>query len=357
MKRRTFLTSTAAVAVVGMGAGAQLLTNPVGGAAEAGAQTSPETGRTTAPVERGDLATEREFRATVSFGDTWTLTTDLEGTITQAHALGTIVGFGETLLRVDDRPLYLGKGSMPMFRRLEKLDTRLRDENGDRLQLLNGFDVAQLQYFLLEAGHGADGELEVDATFGSSTEKAVKGWQKAVGLSESGAVGNGELVFAADPVRVATTTRVGDRFESLDVNNALPAVLVDTSNRDRSAFTVGGPVAIELADQTSLAGRVDKQEQVTAADGSTVWRTTISTNDALPGDASTATVTVLTVVADDVLHVPVGALLALAEGGFAVELDQGPTTKLVGVDVGEVLDGRAEIEGSVEEGATVVVAR
>ena len=42
--------------------------------------------------------------------------------------------------------------------------------------------------------------------------------------------------------------------------------------------------------------------------------------------------------------VPVGALLALAEGGYAVEVVDGSGSEhLVGVDVGEILDGKAEI--------------
>jgi multidrug efflux pump subunit AcrA (membrane-fusion protein) len=56
--------------------------------------------------------------------------------------------------------------------------------------------------------------------------------------------------------------------------------------------------------------------------------------------------------------VPVGALLALAEGGYAVEVVDGDgTTHLVGVDIGEILDGKVEISGGVEVGDSVLVAR
>ena len=67
-------------------------------------------------------------------------------------------------------------------------------------------------------------------------------------------------------------------------------------------------------------------------------------------------VVVSTTVADDVLIVPVAALLAPAEGGYAVEIVDGSSTHLVAVDVGAILDGRAEIDGDVAEGDTVVVA-
>ena len=66
-------------------------------------------------------------------------------------------------------------------------------------------------------------------------------------------------------------------------------------------------------------------------------------------------VVVATTLADDALIVPVAALLAPAEGGYAVEVVEGPATA-----------GRrrrrcdprraAEISGDVAEGDTVVVA-
>ena len=104
------------------------------------------------------------------------------------------------------------------------------------------------------------------------------------------------------------------------------------------------------------AGQVTEQQQVRADDGSTVWRTTI-TVDADLGDASEATVEAITVIAEQVLLVPVGSLLALAEGGFAVELvrlDGLPV--LTTVEVGEVVDGLAEITGDIKVGDEVVVA-
>ena len=63
--------------------------------------------------------------------------------------------------------------------------------------------------------------------------------------------------------------------------------------------------------------------------------------------------------ADDVLAVPVGALLALAEGGYAVEVVAADgTTSLVGVKLGLASDETdlVEVRGDLHEGDTVVVA-
>lgn len=357
MNRRRFLIAGGGAAVVGAAAVLapwdRIATDEAGAQPPAG---DPGPATATAIVTRGDLATERDFNATVSFGDTRALTTTASGTITWRRARGEIVRFGETLIRIDDRPLLLVAGAVPLYRELRRIDTRGRDENGRRLELQDGLDVAQLQAYLLSAGFDADGVLEADAVFGTATETAVKAWQQDAGLAVSGRVDATQMVFANEPVRVAADLRVGDPFGSLEVTDAVAAVIVDTSNRDRGALAVGTSVSIDLPDAASVAGLVTNQEQTAAADGSRIWRTTIEPAGDLPADASTATVRVVDIVAADVVRVPTSALLALAEGGFAVELvdDDGGAT-LVRVDVGDVLDGLAEVSGGLTEGDVVVV--
>jgi membrane fusion protein, multidrug efflux system len=57
---------------------------------------------------------------------------------------------------------------------------------------------------------------------------------------------------------------------------------------------------------------------------------------------------------DNVLTVPVAALLALAEGGYGVELVEGDSTRTVPVTTGLFAGGRVEVTGDgVTEGATV----
>ena len=358
MNRRTFLTTgLAATVLVGAGVAATS-TDLLASGAETAAEPGDVSGSalTTATVERGDLSAQREFKATVSFGEAWAVNTSAAGTITQRHAIGTVVNFGEMLARIDHKPLFLGEGGMPMYRELYRLASGTRDEYGNRLDLITGYDVAHLQTFLLAAGFDADGKLEVDGVFDTVTEKAVKAWQKAVGLPVSGRVDDSQLVFSPEPLRIVSDSRIGATFDGIEVNSVEATVLVETSNRDRAALPLGAEVQVTLADQTELSGVVTDQKQATGDDGSPVWRTTIVPGDELPGDASTATVTVTEVLAEDVLHVPVGALLALAEGGFAVEVPSGAGSTLVAVEVGEVLDGRAAITGDLEEDTKVLVA-
>ncbi len=356
MSRRSLLTSAVGLVVVIGAATVATTTDALSSGTDAGSEsTAASASFDTVDARRGDLSVDREFKASISFGDSWTVTTAAAGTITSQNLIGTIVGFGETLIRIDDKPLFLAQGAMPMYRELFKVDTRQRDLNGKRLELLTGLDVGQLQSFLLDGGFDADGKLEADGIFGDSTVKAVKAWQEAVGLPITGRVDSAQIVFAPDPVRIASDSRVGAGFLGLEVNNAESSVLIDTSNRDRGALPVGSSVRVTPTNATTLVGVVDDQEQVSGADGSLVWRTTITVDEALPGDTSTATVVVTETLAEDVLIVPVGALLALAEGGFAVEVPTQTGTNLVRVEVGEVLDGQAEISGDVAVGDQIVM--
>jgi hypothetical protein len=75
-------------------------------------------------------------------------------------------------------------------------------------------------------------------------------------------------------------------------------------------------------------------------------------------EGSAVDVKVPVTAATDVLSVPVEALLAVAEGGYAVEVRDGATTRLVGVDTGAFADGRVEIAGTtgeIADGLEVVI--
>jgi peptidoglycan hydrolase-like protein with peptidoglycan-binding domain len=221
---------------------------------------------------------------------------------------------------------------------------------------LEGADVEQLQRFLLGQGFDDEGRLEADGVFGYSTERAVEDWQESLGVDETGRVGPTQVVFSPTPLRIAADARVGSAFAGLEVTEAAPIVTVDTDSADRDLLPIGNPVSVELADGTELTGVVSNQERALLDDGTAVWRTTIDLDDQPPADASSVLVHSAVTVEEDVLIVPVGALLALAEGGFAVEVVDGSSAGLVAVEVGTVIGGLAEISGAVEPGDEVVVA-
>jgi hypothetical protein len=81
----------------------------------------------------------------------------------------------------------------------------------------------------------------------------------------------------------------------------------------------------------------------------------MSSSTAVP-DGLPVDVEVTTVAADDVLVVPVDALLALAGGGYAVEVDDGGgSTHLVRVDLGVFADDLVAVTGDLAAGDQVVL--
>ena len=74
-------------------------------------------------------------------------------------------------------------------------------------------------------------------------------------------------------------------------------------------------------------------------------------------DSSPVEVLVTAERAEGVLSVPVDALLAVAEGGYAVERVRSGHTQLVGVEPGAFADGYVQVTGDLTEGDEVVVPR
>ena len=86
-------------------------------------------------------------------------------------------------------------------------------------------------------------------------------------------------------------------------------------------------------------------------------------------DQAPVKVFVTTEISENVLYVPVNALIALAEGGYALEIyegeaeegvfegESGVDTIYVAVEIGVFTDGFVEIKGNITKGQLVVVPR
>jgi multidrug efflux system membrane fusion protein len=333
--------------MVGLAVAAVPLTGMVldAGASSESTSTTTQSTIATATASRGDMTTDYEFDGHVDYGDAWNIPITAEGVVTQSSDQGATIQFGETLITIGRQPVVLSDGDVPMYRDLYRTSPRM-----------SGPDVSQLQRFLLDQGFDDDGRLEVDGVFGYSTERAVEDWQEALGLEETSRVDQSVIVFSPVPLRISSESKVGAAFTGLEVTEAVPLVTVDTNSLDRSGLPVGDEVTVELADGSTMPGVITDQARKILEDGSTVWRTYIELDDDPPPDTSAVLVQSTVVAAEDVLHVPVSALLALAEGGYAVEKVTSDGTELVGVEVGEVVGGLAEVSGDIAVGDEVVVA-
>jgi hypothetical protein len=100
-----------------------------------------------------------------------------------------VIGRGETLWRIDNRPVALMYGPVPAYR-------TLKEGIGD------GPDVAELNRNLIDLGFDPYGEIDEDAHFGAATAAAVRRWQESEHLPKTGEVELGRIVFAPGARRV-----------------------------------------------------------------------------------------------------------------------------------------------------------
>jgi len=322
-------------------------------AASAATNSTASNARETATVTRRDLAETTDASGTLGYGSTRDLAVAAHGTITALPAVGVTVDRGGQLAEVDGRPVVLLIGDRPAWRALNEGVT-------------DGPDVEQLEANLIAMGYATEQLLGPNEKWTHATTVAVKKWQTDLGVETTGAVAPGDIVYASGPVRVAQlTAQPGDQAggPTLKVTDTRRVVAVSLDAAQQSLVKVGNKVQVELPDGTVTNGTVSTVGTVAAAgqQGSDpTIPVTVTLDDQNVGtglDAAPVTVKLTTKQATSVLAVPVASLLALAEGGYAVERVTGVnSTSLVGVQTGVFAGGMVEVSGDLHEGDQVVTA-
>lgn len=324
-----------------------------------GTDASSTPSRETATVQRRDLTETEEFDGELGYGEPRELRSGGAGTLTALPAVAAVIHRGESLWEVDGAagPILL-HGARPMWRSLR---------NG----VDDGADVRQLEENLVALGFPSeltvDGQLTVDDEFDARTTAAVKAWQKARGVEVTGVVDQRDVIFAAGDVRIAELlANVGDPAEGAIVSVTGPTqiVMLDIDADKVDLLPAGSEVQVELPDGSLVDAVVYAISQVaTSTDDGMGGRTdpTLEAVVALTGavdalDSAPVTVVVTRTEASGVLTVPVRALLALAEGGYAIERVLPAGTELVPIELGVFGDGVVEALGDIAEGDEVVVA-
>jgi hypothetical protein len=286
-------------------------------------------------------------------------------TFTMLPAVGQVVSRGQALYAISGRPVVLLYGST--------VPTRAFTAG-----MSAGADVAELNANLdaLGYGHGLAGDA-----FTAVTASAIDALQAARGSSATGALPLGSVVFEPGAARVTSVTpALGASVTPgpvLGITSTTPQVTIELPAAEQSSVKVGDAVAITLPNDqatpgvVSSVGTVAKEpaskgsEGAGGGSGAEEGGATIEV-DVAPSEpdavghleAAPVTVSITTASVRRALVVPVDALLALAGGGYALEVVEGRVHRLQAVTLGLFDDaaGLVQVSGQgLSAGQRVVV--
>lgn len=252
------------------------------------------------------------------------------------------------------------------------------DEDFDRTLALgveDGDDVVVLEQLLADLGYDADGDLEVDDEFDEATAQAIEDWEEDLqdeweDLIIDGAVSVGEFVTVEPGTRIDTVTqREGDNValgselftSATSSGNRIVTTAIEVAEQDK--LLEGAQVEVEFPDGSVVAGVVtaiatSSSKDPTNPEAEAQLAVEISLSEvpdsALNFNELDVEVKLVEDLATGATVVPAAALVATADGGFAVEVVNGNSTSFVAVDPGMFTDGFVEVTG-IDPGTAVVV--
>lgn len=333
----------------------------------------------TAEITRTDLSTSRTLRGSLGYGVPRVVKGGRDGVVTSLPRPGQVMKRGAVMYRVNDDPVPLFFGSPPLYRTLSEPGTVGRDvsmvlKNLKALGYATGVQPRPGDKVSKpapapdpQASTPALAPTRVTVRTGESVLtasliRAVKRWQRDVGMPDDGVLEVGDLVVAPGAVRVDTVSAVvGDSAaaELMSVTRTTKVVTAQPDVAEAGSMSKGDPVTLRMPDGAEAPGKVGAIANVATAAA-----------DQEPGSPQQVTVTIdLTGAAShldggdveikvrgetraDVLAVPVNALLALREGGYALQL---PDNTLLPVETGLFAMGLVEVTGKgLREGMAVV---
>jgi hypothetical protein len=311
----------------------------------------------TATVTRTNLSNSQTLAGTLGFGAASTVTGKGTGTITSLPQAGATISRGEALYGVDDQPVIVFYGSSPLYRTLA-LPT-------DSTPPPEGPDVTVVSSNLKALGY----KVPAGDTFTQALSDAVKKWQKKIGMAQTGTLGVGQIVVFPGAVRInAIQGQLGDSAAEpvLAVTPTDKVITVPVAATNLTGIATGNKVTITLPNGRQVPGTVGAISQTVQGNNNqqqdqnsppNVNVTVAADNAADVANLAAAPVQVAFTTSgkNNVLAVPVTALLALRGGGYAVQL---PGGKLIPVQTGLFANGEVEVSGpGVTEGLRVQTAQ
>ncbi|RAS64130.1 putative peptidoglycan binding protein [Lentzea atacamensis] len=342
MKRKVVITAIIAAVLLGTG-GVVVLTRVA--SSQANAEPPKPDPVKTAPVKKTNLADQQSISGQLGYGAERALAGRKGGTITGLPDQGAVIDRGKAVYSADAKPVPLFYGSLPLYRDLEA-------------GMPNGPDVKVVEENLSALGFKDFGAP--DEKFTSYTAAAIKKWQKANGLEQNGKLGQGDVVVQPGAIRVSSlVAQLGAPAggEVMKVTGTERAVTVELDTNKQRLAKIGEKVELSIPGGKPTTGTI---QSVTKTAGNGMDQKaklvlTISVDDAAAAEGvDSATVSTVFTVGkkQNVLAVPIGALLALSEGGYGVETED---RKIIKVTVGLFAKGQVEVSGDgLREGMKVV---
>ena len=343
MRRRALPVSLAGAAL----AGAVVAVAVRGGQAPPATPAPPQLG--TATVTRTNLVTTALTSGTLGYAATRPVVNMASGIYTWLPRPGAAIGAGGVLYRVDNTPVMLMAGVTPAWRPFA-------------LGMTDGPDVRQLQANLV-AGQFADGLFTAPTGhYDLLTAEAVQRWQSASGMTATGWIPLGQVIFLPEAILVSALNVAPGQAASggqqpYQVTAGERTVTVPL-NPDLPPASVGEIVSIILPSLASTPGKVT----AVGAESATSGQLTVAPErPQATGTGVNVQVQVSLAVQSvrGVLAVPVSALLALAGGGYGLEVvAPSGAHRLVGVTTGIFAAGQVQVSGpGLTTGTKVVIAQ
>jgi peptidoglycan hydrolase-like protein with peptidoglycan-binding domain len=278
-------------------------------------------------------------------------------TFTKLPSAGQILTRGQSLYQISGQSVVLMYGSV--------LPTRAFIAG-----ISAGSDVGELNANLDALGYGQG--LTGD-TFSAGTSAAIRAFQSARGLTVTGELLLGSVVFEPGAVRVTSVTATAGATVMpgpvLGISSTARQVKLALNAAQQANVKKGDQVTITLPDNQTTPGRITYVSSVATSSSSkageeesapTIEVDATPTDPAATGrlDQAPVNVSITTESVENALVVPIDALLALAGGGYAVEIAEGRAHHLTAVTLGlfDDADGLVQVSGlGLSAGQRVVV--